>query len=92
MTCSAFDLFYPLSASGPRGEGQNEIERYEGVIMSLSQNDDKLAAQKQTASSASQETTREEPRQISQAELRRRYLEQQRQLACPGCGEEPFVG
>ncbi len=23
---------------------------------------------------------------------RRAYLEQQRRLACPGCGEEPFLG
>jgi len=24
--------------------------------------------------------------------VRRAYLEQQRRLACPGCGEEPFLG
>jgi len=27
-----------------------------------------------------------------QQELRRRYLEQQARRACPGCGEDAFVG
>jgi len=87
---SAFDLFCPLSASGPRGEGQEQIERYEGPIML--RHDDKLGTQKKNASASSQETSRDESQQISQEELRRRYLEQQRRLACPGCGEEPFIG
>ncbi len=25
-------------------------------------------------------------------EIRRRYLEQQKRMSCPGCGEDPFVG
>ncbi len=90
MAPSAFDLFCPLSAFGPRGEGQEQIERYGGSIML--RHDDKLGTQKQTASASSQETSRDEPQQISQEELRRRYLQQQRRLACPGCGEEPFIG
>ena len=28
---------------------------------------------------------------VSDDELRARYLEQQARLACPGCGEEPFI-
>lgn len=28
----------------------------------------------------------------SQEELRERYEQQQRRLACPACGEEPFLG
>ena len=28
----------------------------------------------------------------SDAELYQAYLQQQRRLACPGCGEEPFLG
>lgn len=28
---------------------------------------------------------------VSQEELRERYEEQQRRLACPSCGEEPFL-
>jgi len=90
MAPSAFDLFCPLSASGPRGEGQEQIERYGGPIML--RNDDKLDTQKQTALTSSQETARDEAQQVSQDEFRRRYLEQQRRLACPGCGEEPFIG
>jgi hypothetical protein len=27
-----------------------------------------------------------------QEQMRRAYLEQQRRLSCPGCGEEPFLG
>lgn len=27
-----------------------------------------------------------------QERLRQAYLEQQRRLSCPGCGEEPFLG
>lgn len=28
----------------------------------------------------------------SQSQMRKAYLEQQRRRACPGCGEEPFLG
>ncbi len=33
-----------------------------------------------------------DPSPPSQEELHRLYLEQQRRLACPGCGEAPFLG
>lgn len=29
---------------------------------------------------------------LTAEELQRLYEEQQRRLACPGCGEEPFIG
>jgi len=54
--------------------------------------DDKLGTQKQTASTSSQDTSRDEAQKPSQEEMQRLYLEQQRRLACPGCGEEPFLG
>lgn len=31
-------------------------------------------------------------RKADEDRLRQAYLEQQRRLACPGCGEEPFLG
>ena len=33
-----------------------------------------------------------QPDKKSDAELYQAYLQQQRRLACPGCGEEPFLG
>ena len=33
-----------------------------------------------------------QPNKKSDAEMYQAYLEQQRRLACPGCGEEPFMG
>lgn len=33
-----------------------------------------------------------QPNKKSDAEMYEAYLEQQRRLACPGCGEEPFMG
>jgi hypothetical protein len=51
-----------------------------------------LDTQQQTASTASQDATRDVSQQHSQEEMRRLYLEQQQRLACPGCGEEPFLG
>ncbi len=33
-----------------------------------------------------------QPDKKSDAEMYKAYLEQQRRLACPGCGEEPFLG
>jgi len=30
-------------------------------------------------------------RESKEADLRKAYLEQQRRLSCPGCGEEPFL-
>jgi len=53
---------------------------------------DKPDAQQQIASASSQDTSRDVPQQPSQEEMRRRYLQQQQRLACPGCGEEPFLG
>lgn len=38
-----------------------------------------------------QEQSLERKRELTQEDLRRRYEEQQRRLACPGCGEEPFI-
>jgi len=53
-----------------------------------------LDTQQPTASTTSQDATRDVSQQLSQEEieLRRHYLEQQQRLACPGCGEEPFLG
>ena len=45
-----------------------------------------------TTSASSQETSRDTRHELSQDELRRRYVEQQKRLACPGCGESPFLG
>ena len=36
--------------------------------------------------------TAEGKRHDEEARLRQAYLEQQRRLSCPGCGEEPFLG
>ncbi len=59
----------------------------------MTQHDDKLGIQKQTAPAKSQDTTsRDQTQRLSQEEMQRRYLEQQRRLACPGCAEEPFLG
>ncbi len=58
----------------------------------MTQPTEKLDAQQQTDSTASQDASHDVPQQILQEEMRRRYLEQQRRLACPGCGEEPFLG
>ena len=33
-----------------------------------------------------------QPNKKSDAEMYQAYLEQQRRLSCPGCGEEPFMG
>ncbi len=33
-----------------------------------------------------------ERRTMSPDEMHAAYIEQQRRLACPGCGEEPFLG
>ena len=33
-----------------------------------------------------------ERRTMSPEEMQAAYLDQQRRLACPGCGEEPFLG
>ncbi len=33
-----------------------------------------------------------QPNKKSDAEMYQAYLAQQRRLACPGCGEEPFLG
>ena len=33
-----------------------------------------------------------QPNKKSDAEMYKAYLEQQRRLSCPGCGEEPFLG
>ncbi len=33
-----------------------------------------------------------ERKTMSPEEMQAAYLEQQRRLACPGCGEEPFLG
>jgi len=33
-----------------------------------------------------------ERRTMSLDEMQAAYIEQQRRLACPGCGEEPFLG
>lgn len=73
-----------------RGEGQNNLNRYGGPIMS--QQKEHLDEPQQTDSTPSPETSRDASHELSPEEFRRRYLEQQRRLACPGCGEEPFLG
>ncbi len=58
----------------------------------MTQQADKLDTQQPTTSTDSQDTSRDVPQQPSQEEMQRRYLQQQQRLACPGCGEEPFLG
>ncbi len=58
----------------------------------MTQQNNNLDTQQQTASAASKEISLEDTQKLSQEEMRSRYLEQQRRLACPGCGEEPFLG
>jgi len=58
----------------------------------MTQHTEQLDRQQQTASVSSQAGFRQPPQELSQEEMRRRYLEQQRRLACPGCGEAPFLG
>ncbi len=87
---SAFKMICPLSASGPLGRGANHLERYGGPVMK--QCDSQFDDQQSKISASSQEPLIDEAKPISQEEIRRLYLEQQRRLACPGCGEEPFLG
>ncbi len=51
---------------------------------------------KQEQAKATTDCTRKEPTEVSreqeQAEMQKRYLQQQQRLACPGCGESPFLG
>jgi len=58
----------------------------------MNQHDNQLDDQQSKVSASLQETARDAPQQLSQEEMRRLYLEQQRRLACPGCGEAPFLG
>ena len=58
----------------------------------MTQPTNNLDSQQRTVTASSPDTSRDAPQQLSQEEMQRRYLEQQRRLACPGCGEEPFLG
>lgn len=83
-------LFCPLSASGPLGRGAKQSQILRRNIMS--QNQYQMESPQAKDSISPQEPTSKDPPQLSQEEMKCRYLEQQRRLACPGCAEEPFLG
>jgi len=58
----------------------------------MHQHDNQLDDQQSKVSASLPETARDASLQLSQEEMHKLYLEQQRRLACPGCGEEPFLG
>jgi hypothetical protein len=83
---SSLSISSPPQLLLPPARGEGQQQPLEEITMN-----DQQEPREQTRTSE-QTTAAAERWQPTQEELERLYLEQQRRLACPSCGDAPFLG